>query len=267
MDISAGGINFNQNLGGIYWSNNKYISTVLSNGKEWLTYKVPFGHEFFVGDKSCLRVTEEGISIMHVGTEYMYISNNNGSIWLKKPLFITTSGNIGYEGYPMIGQGSNHKYFVYWEGSQLNFFVDKTFVGNISDERLKSDFKKIDNNFLEAINELEIQQFKCKNRNDLISFGIIAQDLIKVFKKYNINQEDYEILQKVQYDLDNDEKYYTIDYIQFLVLKQLANDKKINKQQEELNQLKERDKQKDIIIQKLIHRIETIEKEKLNGKD
>lgn len=158
----------------------------------------------------------------------------------------------------MIGFASN---------GDLNFYVDSNYVGGISDKRLKSDFKEIDDNFLEAIEELKIQQFKCKNRNGQVSFGIIAQDLIKVFKKYELNPQEYEILQEIQYDLSDDTQYYKIEYTQFLILKQLATDKKINKQQEEINQLKEKDKQKDIIIQELIHRIETIEKERTNGKN
>lgn len=305
----SGGINFNQNLGGIYWSNDKYINTVSSNGKEWIIHRAPFGHEFFVSDKSSLVITDTWLT--HKASQgHQFLINNKSSlvitdtwltckasqgyeffinntsafsitengIYIRKNLIGNvnvegdiksrcTIGNSHWMGYNVIGLDTSHKYMINWLDGNLGFFVDNTCVDTLSDKRLKSDFGKIDDSFLEAVEELEIQQFKVINRNGKISFGIIAQDLIETFKRYNINVEDYEILGKVQYDLTNNIQYYKIEYIQFLVLKQLANDKKINKQQEEINQLKERDKQKDIIIQELIHRIETIEKEKSNGKN
>lgn len=253
----ANALTFGQHTGGINWGENsdKYIMPVLSNDNEWLTYKAPYGHEFFVSNDSCLVVCEEGISIKHGGEEYLYISKNNYNIWLLKPLFIRVSGNSGYTGYPMIGIDTSHKYNVWWSGDTLFFYVDGTYVNGISDKRLKSDFQEIDDNFLNAIEELKIQQFKCQNRNGQISFGIIAQDLIEVFEKYNINPENYEILKKVKYDLSDETEYYAIEYTQFLVLKQLATDRKIK-------ELKEKDKQKDEIIKNLIERIEKLEEAK-----
>lgn len=180
-------------------------------------------------------------------------------------LFINASEY--YWGYPVIGYQNKHKYYMHWEGNQLQFYVDGTYVGVLSDKRLKKDIKNINDTFIKAIEEIEIKQFKVINRDGLISFGILAQDLIEIFKKYNILAENYEILGTIKYKTEDKNDYYTINYEQFLVLKQLANDKKINKQQEEINQLKERDKQKDMVIQELIHRIETIEKEKSNGKN
>lgn len=199
---------------GIYWNSSKCITPVTSGENELLIYKAPFGHEFYCGNTSV-------------------ISMNSNEIYIKKPFFIGE-----HIGYPMIGINESNKYNCWWDGENLWFYVDGTLVLNISDRRLKSDFKRIDDSFLKAIEELEIQQFKCKNRNGQITFGIIAQDLIETFKKYEINPNEYEILQEMQYNLDDDTKYYRIEYNQFLILKQLATDKKLQRQQEEIDELK-----------------------------
>ena len=234
----------NIDSGGLVWNDNKYYILPLpsfdgANLREWLTYKAPFGHEFFCGDTSIF-------------------SMNSETIYPKKPFYIPCS-NGAYEGYPMIGINKNNKYYCYWDGGDLYFYADGTYVGTISDKRLKSEIQQVDDKFLNAINELEIKQFKANNRKGLISFGIIAQDLIEVFEKYDIKPQDYEILGNIQYNLEEDKKYYTIEYTQFLILKQLANDKKIK-------DLEEKDKKKDNLIQDLIKRIENLERRKGKGK-
>lgn len=159
-----------------------------------------------------------------------------------------------YTGYVMHGIAEGHTYKCNWTGSQLQFWVDTTNVGTLSDKRLKTDIQDIDEDFIKAIEEIEMKQFKVANRNGLISFGILAQDLIEIFEKYNKNPFDYEIVQETQYKIDDETIYYTINYEQFLILKQKAMDKK-------LEQLQSKDKQKDELIQSLIQRIETLEKE------
>lgn len=242
--LSAGELHIINNLNfeataGLNWSENKYImpAIVFSSGSvnEWLTYKAPYGHEFFVGDTSIFSMNEE-------------------NIYMKKPFFIPyASDGTGHEGYPMIGTNLDYKYYCTTaDGVNLGFFINDTFVDAISDERLKKDIKEIDDKFLDAINEIGIKQFKADNRNGLISFGIIAQELISVFEKYEINPDDYEILQKIKYKLEDSTEYYRIQYEQFFVLKQLASDRKIK-------ELERKDKQKDELIQSLIKRIETLE--------
>lgn len=141
-------------------------------------------------------------------------------------------------GTVMYGQDTGNTYQCNWTGSQLQFFVDGTYVGTLSDKRLKTEIKDIDEDFIKAIEEIELKQFKIKNRNALVSFGILAQDLIEIFKKYNKNPFEYEIVQETQYKIDDETVYYTIDYIQFLVLKQLAADYKIKSLSEIVNQLR-----------------------------
>ena len=163
-------------------------------------------------------------------------------------------GLPSYQGDKLVYGQDGHTYFLDWTGSKLNFWVDITNVGTLSDKRLKTEIKDIDEDFIKAIEEVEMKQFKVANRNGLISFGILAQDLIEIFKKYGKKPFDYEIVYETQYRTDDDTVYYAINYEQFLILKQKAMDKKIK-------ELQMKDKQKDELIQSLIKRIETLEKE------
>lgn len=173
---------------------------------------------------------------------------------VKDPIFhLYVSKDDYYWGYAVIGYRDQHKYFLDWT-TQLLFYVDGQNVGTLSDKRLKTEIQDIDEDFIKAIEEVEMKQFKVANRNGLISFGILAQDLIEIFKKYNKNPFDYEIVYKTQFRIDDDTIYYAINYEQFLILKQKAMDKKIE-------ELQTKDKQKDEIITDLIQRIETLEKE------
>ena len=159
-----------------------------------------------------------------------------------------------YANQPLVYGTSGHTYHLSWNAntSKLNFYVDVTNVGSLSDKRLKSDIKDIDDDFINAIEEIEMKQFKVANRNGLVSFGILAQDLMEIFEKYNKNPFDYEIVYETKYRTDDDTVYYAIDYTQFLVLKQKATDVKLKK-------LEQENKEKDKLLKELIARIEKME--------
>ena len=142
-------------------------------------------------------------------------------------------------GYAMHGKDTGHTYKCHWTGSQLQFWVDTTNVGTLSDKRLKTDIKQIDEDFIKIIQEVELKQFKIANRNGLISFGILAQDLMEIFNKYNKNPLDYEIVQETQYKMDDDTVYYTINYEQFLLLRIMANEQEIKDLKERIKCLEE----------------------------
>lgn len=131
------------------------------------------------------------------------------------------------EGKVMHGRTGAHYYQCYWTDTQMEFWVDGTNVGTLSDKRLKKDIQKIDDDFICAIEEIEMKQFKVINRNGLVSFGILAQDLMEIFEKYNKNPFDYEIIQKTQYNENDNTVYYTINYEQFLILKAKTQEVKI----------------------------------------
>lgn len=201
-------------------------------------------------NRYCLFTDDGSVYCSHLaisdGPNGVYISPN-GEI----------SGNLyfyslpSYQGDPLVW-GKGHTYHLNWTGSQLQFWVDNTNVGTLSDKRLKKEIQEIDNDFIKAIEEIEMKQFKISNRNGLISFGILAQDLIEIFKKYKKNPFDYEIVQETQYRTDDETIYYTINYEQFLILKQNATDIKIK-------QLQEENKNKDELIKNLIKRVEKLE--------
>lgn len=234
-------LNLTQFLSTIHWDDDQYIATNMDMQGNFVTaYYSPYGHEFYSNNDLVFDIAY-------------------GSTGLYQPLWVSSNidrgqtTGTGHNGYPLIGISANHSYFCNWDGSSLAFYVDRSYVGTLSDKRLKKEIKQVDEKFLDAINELEIKQFKIDNRNGLISFGIIAQDLIEVFKKYDINPEDYEILGKVIYNTEDNIEYYKIEYIQYLVLKQLSTDRKLKKIEQE-------NKEKDDIIKDLIKRVEALEK-------
>lgn len=227
-----------ESTAGVVWGDYEYIRPEFSYNygqfNKWLKYSTTYGHEFYVNNDWIFSITQD-------------------NLFLGKPIYMPYGNNSALEGYPMLGINLNYRYFcTSTNGNEIGFYVNDNFVGSISDKRLKKDFKKIDEKFLKAIDEIEIQQFKADNRNGLISFGIIAQELKEKFKKYEINPEDYEVLQRIQYNLNDKELYYKIEYTQFLVLKQLATDKKIE-------ELQKKDIEKDEIIKDLLKRIERLE--------
>ena len=196
--------------------------------------------------KYCL-MTDEGS--FHANSIYMTGNNDGNTINLSGQV---TFGNLPtYQGDKLVYGKSPHSYFMEWH-DRLDFWVDTTNVGTLSDKRLKTEIKDIDEDFIKAIEEIEMKQFKVANRNGLISFGILAQDLIEIFKRYNKNPFDYEIVYETRYRTDDDTIYYAIDYTQFLILKQKAMDMKLKKIEEE-------NKAKDKLLQELISRIEKIE--------
>ena len=173
---------------------------------------------------------------------------------------ITTSGTITAPIYSvtdagtvMYGMTKEHAYMCHWTGSQLQFYVDSANVVTLSDKRLKKNIKNINESFIKAIKEVEMKQFKVANRGGLITFGILAQDLIEVFEKYDINPFEYEIVYKTKYRIDDDTIYYGVNYEQFLILKAKV-------QELEIKELREKDKQKDEMLQDLRKRVEALEK-------
>lgn len=147
---------------------------------------------------------------------------------------------VNGEGKAMYGKTLDHMYRCHWTGSQLQFWVDETNVGTLSDKRLKKEIKDIDDDFVKIINEVEMKQFKVANRNGLISFGILAQDLMEIFTKYNKNPLDYELVQETLYKDDDETTYYTINYEQFLILKQRATDMQIKQLGIRLKEMEEK---------------------------
>lgn len=201
------------------------------------------------------------------GTDYCLFSDNGyihgdeldlTAFYFRKDGVIVGNADFSslpkYQRKPLVYGGEGHTYHMEWNASssKLEFYVDVTNVGSLSDKRIKTEIKDIDDDFINAIEEIEMKQFKVANRNGLVSFGILAQDLMEIFEKYNKNPFDYEIVYETKYRTDDDTIYYAIDYTQFLVLKQKATDKKIKK-------LEQENKEKDQLLKELIARVEKLE--------
>lgn len=224
-----------------------FPENVLGESSVNILDKIQFGkniggtNSFLIGDQNgdhCLFSSDGHIYGKEIGLGNQIFIDSNGEV----------SGDITFYSLPsyqgdLLVYGEGHRYHLSWTGSQLQFWVDSTNVGTLSDKRLKKEIQDIDENFIKAIEEIEMKQFKVANRNGLISFGIMAQDLIEIFKKYNKNPFDYEIVFKTRYKTDDDTVYYAVNYEQFLILKQKANDIKFKKQQEIIEQLQEKIKE------------------------
>lgn len=159
-------------------------------------------------------------------------------LYAQAPVFgFDLTGNH-YEGTPVISNRSPHVIFIEWN-NQLNFYVDATYVGTLSDRRLKKDITELDNNLVRAIAECEVYQFRADNKKDVISAGIMAQDFQEKCKKYGIKAEDYGVFKKIKYNLNDNTEYYAIDYEQYLIIKNKYLEDKLKEQEERLNRLEE----------------------------
>lgn len=221
------------------------ISSVSKNSMNLFIYEGE--PRFEIRSSSGSSMISSSPSSTNIGTKNdevsMNIDGNNNQIGLYAPnIYLHGLVNINNEGQVMYGKGSDneHIYRCYWSGSKLQFWVDETNVGTLSDKRLKKEIKDIDDDFIKIINEVEMKQFKVANRNGLISFGILAQDLMEIFTKYNKNPLDYELVQETLYKDDDETTYYTINYEQFLILKQRATDMQIKQLGIRLKEMEEK---------------------------
>lgn len=102
-----------------------------------------------------------------------------------------------------------------------------------SDERLKKDIKNIEQKFVDAVGSIDLKQFVFKNREEeQISFGVIAQDLIKALDAQGLDYKDYEVIG------ENDDRYFMV-YDQFLVARCAYLENKVSKLEERIARLEE----------------------------
>ena len=145
--------------------------------------------------------------------------------------YYVLSGSRGQKGRCLHGIDETHDYLCHWDGANLQFYVDDTMIGSLSDKNLKQEIQDINENLINVIADLEFKQFKLINKNGRISVGIIAQDLIKIFEENNINIKDYDFVSQTQYSLTDKTEYYVVNYEQFLLLHSKFLRNKIDNQQ------------------------------------
>ena len=189
--------------------------------RHWATFKTEYGYEFYCNNNYVFSITDNGI----FSEKNIQITEDN-TIW-----------------YPVLGS-SDHRFYMTATSDHLYFMLDglgSYFIamqqGDYSDIRLKNEIKTIEQNILNSVDNLEIKQFKLKNKNGKISFGIIAQELIESLKEHGIGYEKYDIIQKMLFSPTDKTEYFAVNYNQFLLLKQLLTDKKLQEQQMQIEQL------------------------------
>ena len=138
-------------------------------------------------------------------------------------LIAGNGGTTPTKGKAMHGYDMYHDYRCNWQDSKLYFIIDDYNMGYVtsssSDARLKKDIKDIPQELMLAIEEIELKQFKLIKGNGKYKFGIIAQDLVSAFTKYDLDYRDFEVISETQIDLTDETLYFTIDYEQILILK------------------------------------------------
>lgn len=155
-------------------------------------------------------------------------------------VYASANGTNPIKGHCMHGiDNKAHTYACNWDNSRLTFYVDNNASGYVSDRRLKTDIKDIDSKLIEAISDLEFHQFIIKNRDGRLSVGVIAQELLELFDKYNINADDYGFVYEAEYSMGDETKYYFVDYEQLLILQSAGLKQQLKKQQEDIDYLKE----------------------------
>ncbi len=158
------------------------------------------------------------------------------------------SGDGGVQGHCMHGRdGQNgHIYTVTWTQDAVNepyylaFWVDNSFVAflenDTSDKRLKKDIEDIDEKLLSAIEEIQLKQFKLIDE-ETKKAGVIAQNVIYIFKKYGLDYKDYGVVYKRKKFANDRKLYYFVNYEQLLLLKTKCLENISKKQKKEIKTL------------------------------
>lgn len=108
-----------------------------------------------------------------------------------------------------------------------------------SDRRLKKDIDGVESDFLEAVGQVEIVQFRWKDMDDTkYAIGIIAQDLVKRFEDAGVESSEYGVVVDENDDLGNG--YYSVKYTEFILARIAYDEQKIAEQQAEIDDLRAR---------------------------
>ncbi|MCI8641135.1 MAG: tail fiber domain-containing protein [Clostridia bacterium] len=129
--------------------------------------------------------------------------------------------------------------------------VSGTAFVNTSRVETKKNIEKYDKNAINEIINTDIYEFNYKSEKDKSKkhIGFV------IGENYNYSNDIVAV--------DKDKKEIGVDTYSMISVAYKA----IQEQQEEIEELKEKDRQKDILIQTLIERIERLEKEIKDGKD
>lgn len=208
-----------------------------------------YGGNFVVaGDFSATNITcahlSDAISLSsyevlgtNVRADTLYSSDTNKPA----PLIHTRISNTNYYlGYAMTGCTTTHFYNCEVVSGDLCFYVDGNYTGEVSDKRLKTDIKEISTELIDLVGNMKLYQFKTKTLNDKMKVGILAQELIEEMKNKSMNEDDYALIGKIIYNFKDKKEYYKVNYEQFLILRQIYFEKKIQSLEEKIKELEMR---------------------------
>ena len=191
-------------------------------------------------------------SIVWHGANGIKVTNNNGIelyVGNAKRLYIDSSGKVSSfnglnSGYTIVstaigGGDGMHPIAFGWSGSSLSCFVDNTNVWSTSDERLKKDIINLEDDYISAIGEVDIKQFRFKvapyNTNTL-HFGVVAQDLRSSLVNHGLSLKDIAVTGTFR-NGDDATEYYSVDKEEFLMARMAYNERRIKQLEERIKEL------------------------------
>lgn len=125
-------------------------------------------------------------------------------------------GNTSRKGWVGFDGGSNFQFMNNSSGSNITNVAWTT----SSDERLKTEIEDISSDLVNVWRELLPKTFKwneLNSTNHKMQFGLIAQDVIAAFEKYDLDYRDYGFV--VPYTMpDSDTEYFSITYDSYHML-------------------------------------------------
>lgn len=226
-------------LGGVSFvseENDTNLLTIINNSA--------LGQSLYMLDNIKFYKNQSGSNSLRIGNESNYclltddghISSN--SIYCSSfPGFIDE--DISYIG----GEKNNYISLLFKSGGYVYVYA------NNSDKNLKKNIKETKINALDIINKIRHVEFDWKDNNIHNDIGYIAQEM----KDINENFVHY---QKIDLKDGTQKENWQINTLSVLA----TTTKAIQEQQDEIEKLQAKDKEKDNIIQSLIKRIETLEK-------
>lgn len=146
-------------------------------------------------------------------------------------------------GTAMCGDATGHTYHCKWDGSNLGFQVDVTWVWSSSDKRLKKNIKAINQDYIDAVGSVDLFQYNLNRQgysDKPLYFGAMAQDIIENLKDKGHVNENLDMIFQNKATSDDDTLYYGMNYEQFLILRLAGDEQKIDKMQKHIDELEDK---------------------------
>lgn len=146
-------------------------------------------------------------------------------------------------GTAMCGDATGHTYHCKWDGSNLGFQVDATWVWSSSDKRLKKNIKAINQDYIDAVGSVDLFQYNLNRQgysDKPLYFGAMAQDIIENLKDKGHVNENLDMIFQNKATSDDDTLYYGMNYEQFLILRLAGDEQKIDKMQKHIDELEDK---------------------------